>query len=338
MKTALHRFLRLAALVLAAALFACSTTPGAVDQARKAFSEGRLEEALTLLQKATKENPDDSEVKSEYYRMRDVVAAQWLAQADTLRQAGRFEASERLYRLVQSHDAANPRGAAGLEQVETDRRHRQVVAEAENLIKAGKLREAQDVLRPVLTENPQQREARRLQRTIDEKLVKPAIASAQLRPTTLKPLSLELREVTLRNVFELLTRASGINFVLDRDVRADQRTTILLRDASIEEAIRMTLLTNQLEQKVLSDNTVFVYPNTPQKVRRQRRRQADRQPDPHHDQDARHLRRRQDRAAGDQGHAAGDPARREADRGAGPRRAGGHAGSGGARDQHELAA
>src|SRR6185369_13510253 len=48
---------------------------------------------------------------------------------------------------------------------------------------------------------------------------------------------------------------------------ADQRTTILLRDASIEEAIRMTLLTNQLEQKVLSDNTVFVYPNTPQKVR-----------------------------------------------------------------------
>ena len=29
----------------------------------------------------------------------------------------------------------------------------------------------------------------------------------------------------------------------------------------------MVLLTNQLEQKVLNDNTVFVYPNTPQKLR-----------------------------------------------------------------------
>jgi general secretion pathway protein D len=257
---------RLAALVFAAVLAACAT-PGPLEQARKSFGEGRMDEALAVLQKATRENPGDGEVRAEYFRMRDIAVTQWLAQAETLRQAGRFEAAEVLYRNVQAHDAVNPRAAAGLEQIETDRRHRALVAQAEGLAKAGRMREAQDVLRPVLMENPQQRDARRLQRAIDEKLLKPAIASAQLRPTTLKPLSLELREVTLRNVFELLTRASGINFVLDRDVRADQRTTILLRDASIEEAIRMTLLTNQLEQKVLSDNTVFVYPNTPQKVR-----------------------------------------------------------------------
>src|SRR5205085_2937134 len=70
-----------------------------------------------------------------------------------------------------------------------------------------------------------------------------------------------------RNVFEVLQRASGINFVFDRDVRTDQRTSIALRDATIEEAIRMAMLTNSLENKVLSENTVFVYPNTPQKQR-----------------------------------------------------------------------
>jgi general secretion pathway protein D len=68
-------------------------------------------------------------------------------------------------------------------------------------------------------------------------------------------------------VFEVLQRASGINFVFDRDVRTDQRTSIALRDATIEDAIRMALLTNQLEQKVLNENTVFVFPNTPQKLR-----------------------------------------------------------------------
>jgi general secretion pathway protein D len=247
-------------------LLAACATSSPVDEARKRMSEGKSEEALNILQQAIKDDPA-SPAKGEYYRLRDVLATQWLAQAETLRATGQFEAADVLYRRVQAYDPANQRAAAGAAQIEVDRRHRAVVAAADQLVKAGKLREAQDVLRPVLNENPQNRDARRLQRAIDDKLVKPVIVSAQLRPSSLKPISIELREVTLRNVFEVLQRASGINFVFDRDVRADQRTTILLRDASIEESIRMVLLTNQLEQKVLNDNTVFVYPNTPQKLR-----------------------------------------------------------------------
>jgi len=251
--------------VLVLALAACSMAPTVVDEARKRFDEGRGEEALAMLQKAAKEN--DPAARAAYARMRDLVVAQWLSQAEALRQGGQFEAAATLYSKVQVHDSANARAAAGLAQIEADRRHRAIVASVEQLVRGGKYREAQDALRPVLTENPLQRDARRLQRAIDDKLLKPVIVSVQLRPTILRPISLELREVTLRNVFEVLQRTSGVNFVLDRDVRADQRTTILLREASLEEAIRMVLLTNQLEQKVLNDNTVFVFPNTPQKLR-----------------------------------------------------------------------
>jgi len=251
--------------VLVLALAACSMAPTVVDEARKRFDEGRGEEALAMLQKAAKEN--DPAARAAYARMRDLVVAQWLSQAEALRQGGQFEGAATLYNQVQAHDSANARAAAGLAQIEADRRHRAIVASVEQLVRGGKYREAQDALRPVLTENPLQRDARRLQRAIDDKLLKPVIVSVQLRPTILRPISLELREVTLRNVFEVLQRTSGVNFVLDRDVRADQRTTILLREASLEEAIRMVLLTNQLEQKVLNDNTVFVFPNTPQKLR-----------------------------------------------------------------------
>ncbi|HXM83094.1 MAG TPA: secretin and TonB N-terminal domain-containing protein [Burkholderiales bacterium] len=247
-------------------LAGCATTT-VVSEARKRFDEGRGDEALALLQQATREDPNDLAVRGEYFRLRDLMIAQWLAQAEVLRQAGQFDAAEALYRRVQVHAAANSRAAAGLAQIEADRRHRILVATTEQLVKAGKYREAQDVLRPVLTENPQQRDARRLQRLIDDKLVKPVIVTVQLRPSIAKPISIELRDVTVRNVFEVLQRASGINFVFDRDVRTDQRTSIALRDASIEDAIRMALLTNQLEQKVLSENTVFVFPNTPQKLR-----------------------------------------------------------------------
>jgi len=248
-------------------LAACATGLTPTEDARKKFDEGRTDEALAVLQKASRENPENMALRTEYFKMREVVVAQWLAQAEGLRQTARFDAAETLYRRVLSHDPASPRATAGLAQIETDRRHAAAAAQAEQLVRAGKYREAQDVLRPVLTENPQQKDARRLQRQIDEKLVPPVIVSAQLKPASSKPISIELRDVTLRNIFETLQRATGINFIFDRDVRSDQRTTILLRDASIEDAIRMVLLTSSLEQKVLNDNTVFIFPNTPQKLR-----------------------------------------------------------------------
>jgi general secretion pathway protein D len=253
-------------LLIVLLLAGCATT-SVIDEARKQHAEGRGDEALQLLANSMRSNPDDARLRGEYFRMRDSLVGQWLAQAEVLRQAGDADRAEVLYRRVPAHERGNARAGAGLAQLSTDRRPRAVVAAAEQLVKAGKYREAQDLLRPVLTENPQQREARRLQRSIDEQLVKPALATVQLKPATARPISIDLRDVTLRNVFEVLQRASGINFVFDRDVRTDQRTSIALRDATIEEAIRMALLTNQLEQKVLSDNTVFVYPNTPQKLR-----------------------------------------------------------------------
>jgi general secretion pathway protein D len=244
---------------------ACATRP--VDDARKAYTEGRSEEALALLDKELKARPDDRALRAGYFRLRDMVVSQWLVQGDALRSAGQFDAAEALYQRVRKYDPSNARAGAGLAQIETDRTHRAAVATAEGLFRQGRYREAQDTLRPVLSENAQQRDARRLQRQIDDKLALPVMVSAQLKPPINKPISLELRDVTVRNVFEVLQRASGVSFVFDRDVRADQRTSIALRNASIDEAIRLALLTNQLEQKVVNDTTVFVYPNTPQKLR-----------------------------------------------------------------------
>src|SRR5688572_12835620 len=252
--------------LLLLALAACAS-PGALDEARRHFADGRSEEGLALLQRMMIENPGNRAARSEYFRMRDLMVAQSLAQAEALRSAGQFDAADALYQRVRKHDPDNARAAAGQAQVDLDRRHAGVVQAAEKLARAGQHREAQDLLGPLLAQNPQQREARRLYRTLEEKLLPPVTGAPQLIPPNRKPFSLELREVTLRNVFELVQRASGVIFIFDRDVRADQRTSLTLRNASTEEAIRIILMANQLEQKVLNDSTVFVYPNTPQKLR-----------------------------------------------------------------------
>ena len=66
-------------------------------------------------------------------------------------------------------------------------------------------------------------------------------------------------------MLEIISRQSGLNFVFDRDVQPDLRTTVFVRDTTIEEVLKFVLVTNQLEKKVLNDNTVLVYPATPAK-------------------------------------------------------------------------
>jgi general secretion pathway protein D len=249
-------------------LASCATLDDPViRESREHLAAGRPEQALALLDKASRENPARYEYRAEYFRARDMAAAQWLAQAELLRASGESEAAAELYRRVQKHDPANARARLGLQQIDTDTRHRLIVAAAEKLVKDERYLEAQDVLRPVLVENPQQRDARRLQRAIEERTAKPAIVTPRLKTTTTQPISLEVRDVPLRGVFDVISRASGVSFVFDKDVRADQRTTIVLRNAKVEDLIRLVLATNQLEQKLVNETTVLVFPNTPQKLR-----------------------------------------------------------------------
>ena len=228
-------------------------------EASEHVAAGRGEQALEILEKP--------QYRAEYMRTRDLVIAQWLAQAEMLRSSGQPEAAAAHYRRVQKYDAESMRARVGLEQLEADARHRQIIALTEKLAKDEKYLEALDVLRPVLVENPAHRDARRLQRVLEERTSKPALVTPRLKTTSTQPISLELRDVPLRAVFDTISRATGLNFVLDRDVRADQRTTIVLRNASAEDLIRLVLATNQLEQKLVNETTVLVFPNTPQKLR-----------------------------------------------------------------------
>lgn len=94
-----------------------------------------------------------------------------------------------------------------------------------------------------------------------------APAALRLGAAFQRPVSLEFRDTPLRQVFEALARASGVNFVFDREVRADSRVTVFLRSVSLDEAMRVILATQQLDRKLLNENTVLVYPNTAPKQR-----------------------------------------------------------------------
>jgi len=81
-----------------------------------------------------------------------------------------------------------------------------------------------------------------------------------------RPVSLDFRDANVRNVLEVVGRNSGINIVLDKDVK-DQRVTVYAKSVRFDDALDMVLGSAQLSRKVLDAKTVLVYPNTPEKQR-----------------------------------------------------------------------
>lgn len=80
-----------------------------------------------------------------------------------------------------------------------------------------------------------------------------------------EPISkLRFSKARIKNIFQVLSRESGVNFIFDKDLR-DETTTIYLEEATFEDALELILMTNRLARKVINENTIIVYPDTPQK-------------------------------------------------------------------------
>lgn len=228
---------------------------------------GHWESGLHKLEEAARRDPRNLTFRAHLLTKREQVVAQILTKADRHYADGRLDESEQLYRRVAALDGTNRRAQAGLNAVERDRRHRERVEEARGLLKRGDAEAALEKAQTVLTENPDQRQAKALVRQIDGLLVSRMMAEPKLRLRGRQAITLQFRDANIKMVFEALSKTSGINFILDKDVRPDLKTTIFVQQVSVTDAIDLILSQNQLAKKVLSENSVFVYPNTPAKTK-----------------------------------------------------------------------
>ena len=254
-------------LLLLLALLGGCANDRAFRDGKQLLQEGKVEEGMARLEQASRENPEVLEYRSYLFKQRDLYAGQILAQADTQLINGHFDEAETAYRRVLVLDAANQRARIGVDAVLAARRHKTLLDEAEALFNKGQLEAAQDKLRPVLTDNPRHRDARLLQRRIDEGKLQTQSATVRLQSSIRQPVTLEFRDASLQSIFEIFSRSAGVNFIFDKDVRADLRASLYVKNTRIEDAIQLLLVSNQLDKKVLNANTILIYPNTPAKQR-----------------------------------------------------------------------
>ena len=231
------------------------------------LDEGRYEEGLGKLQEAVKEEPDNMSYRMALRRNQEQTAIRLLVEATEARTAGRRDEARAIYRRILRIEPNNKRATDGLDELAMDERHDRIIADAETQLKSGDLDAASTTLKPVLLENPKNSQALTLQRKLDELLAKERVAAPSLKAQFKKTVTLQFADANIKMVFEALSRVSGVNVLLDKDVKPDLKVSIFVKDVTVEDAIDLIIMQSQLEKKIISDNTIFLYPNIPSKVR-----------------------------------------------------------------------
>ena len=256
------RWCRAPLLAVALLLFGCAAP--ALREADQLALEGQHEQALTVLDAARQQNPADSALRAAQRRQRELTISTLANQADAARASGQWSSARDVLARLEALDANHLRTQNLRLELARAMRHQQQLLEATRDFDAGRTAEATTKLRGVLSEAPGLPAARALQQRISERSTEPALPAA-MTAAFQKRLSLEFRDAPLRSVFESISRTSGVNFVFDKDVRADSKITIFLRDMTLDEAMLVILSSQQLDRKLLNDSSLFVYPNTPAK-------------------------------------------------------------------------
>jgi general secretion pathway protein D len=226
-----------------------------------AIDRGDYEVGVTDLHQAVAREPNNMAYRLDYQARREAAVQSLVAAADTARRAGQPDAASALFKRTLAIDPGNDRARHGLEGIEADKRHAVALGGARQALDRKDFDDADAQLHRILTEDPGYVPAQELAAALNQARGPQNIAP-RLQSRDNKKVTLQLRDAPTKMVFEVLQRESGINFILDKDVKSDSKTSIFVQDVPVEAAIDLVLEQNQLAREILSGNMVLIYPNT----------------------------------------------------------------------------
>jgi len=262
------RLARWLLVMLAAVLLSACAAQNAYREGQVLLAAGQAEAGLAKLEEAVKLKPYNAEYRITLMSQRASLVNQLVMNAEAWRREGKLAEAEQAYQQALRIEPGHAMARQGMDALIVERRHRQLVNEAEAIFQKGgveNLRETQSLLQAVLLENPGQKGALNLKARLEEAQRHEAPPAAELAVAFKKPITIVFRDAPLRSIFDVISEVSGLNFFFDKDLRPDLKGTITAKKSTIEEVVRILLFTNQLEMRIVNSNSVLLYPSNPQK-------------------------------------------------------------------------
>jgi general secretion pathway protein D len=233
----------------------------AYREGRELASSGNTSEALRKFEEAAKLDRSSAQYRIASIQTREALMSEAITTGERALQAERLDEARSAFQRALTFQENNSRALDGLAAIDAVSRHDKWLTSAQQALSKKDDKTAQMWARMVAAENPRNAKAQAILQGIAQDNDKPPPVNV-LADAYRKPITIEFKDAPLKTVFEVISRSSGLNFLFDKDVRTEQKTSIFLKNSTIEAAVNLTLLTNQLEQRVLDANTVLIFPNT----------------------------------------------------------------------------
>ncbi|MCO1366467.1 MULTISPECIES: secretin N-terminal domain-containing protein [Burkholderia cepacia complex] len=242
------------------------TDNDAVKQSNALMKSGQPEQAIDVLDAAHKARPDDAEVNVALQGRRTTYVNDELRAAGSAWALGDTEGAFEHLGNARRADPSSQRVRQAVARLQRRMQLGNELAQAERVRQNAPDR-ALEIVGHVLDEQPDFADAIQLRDSLLQQQRREHPVQPRLADALRKPVSLNFRSQPLENIFDAISRTSGVNFVFDQDVQTSAPSSLFASSTTAEKAINLLLRTNQLEKKVLDEHTLLIYPARAEKGR-----------------------------------------------------------------------
>ena len=197
---------------------------------RDLAERGQGAAALVKFEEAANLDKGGAQYRIAVLQTRENLINAALAEAEVERLADRAAGALSAFNRVIAIQPNNSRALEGIKALDDAKRHAKWLSMAQVAMDKKDTKESQLWLRMIILENPKHVLAQALLQLNDADAPKiPSLQANTLATAYRKPITIEFKDAQLKTVFEVLSRTSGLNFILDKDIRADQKTSIFLK-------------------------------------------------------------------------------------------------------------
>jgi general secretion pathway protein D len=256
---------KIALLLMLALLAACATGRTSFDKARQLERSGNYDEAVKKYAEAVSNNPDTSEYRLAFLKATENAAIVHFKRGEDLLGANRYDEAYLEFQTAIAMDPGLDKARQQGEIAQKYKNSKQLYDEGAAFEKENKTRESVRVYQKAVNLNPSNKEAAdALERLLKTKRAKSEGFELNLKSN--KPITLKFKDAKIKDVFNIISQLSGINFVFDESLK-DSNVTIYLENATFQQAMDIICGMQKLGRKILNESTIIIFARTPDKLK-----------------------------------------------------------------------
>ncbi|MBI5237143.1 MAG: hypothetical protein HY887_01805 [Deltaproteobacteria bacterium] len=259
-----QRGARTAVALFTAIFFSSCAAAYVAKEADELAGKGIWDQAAVKYKELYVREPESTEYRMKYLRARVEAARMHFAEGSAYLEAGDYEKALLEFQSALLFDPGLDKAAASLKKVKRLMDSLYYYGKAVEFLDRGDERQAMAALKRSVILNPENQAALAELERLKHR-AKLTMDGHELNLKSSEPITIEFRDADLKKVFDAIAKLSGINFVFDSEVR-DVKTTVSLRGAAFDQALELILMTNSLARKVVSENTIVIYPARTEKA------------------------------------------------------------------------